>query len=97
MSAAEAVIPEWRLGDRLLRARKHAGMEQTEIAKHLGVSRALVSMWERDLSEPRVTHIRTWAEVTGVQIEWLLGLAGSRTCFADLVPALKLVGAHADL
>lgn len=84
--------PEWTLGDRLLRARKHAGLEQSDVAQALGVSRSLVSMWERDMSDPRVGQVRELSDLTGVSYDWLVG---SRTCFVP-PPALQLVAAAAD-
>lgn len=62
----------WTLGDRLAKARRHVGLEQAEMAKRLGVSRALVSKWERDGTEPSVTQARRWAEECGITMEELL-------------------------
>lgn len=67
----------WTLGDRLAKSRRKAGMEQADIAPLVGVSRALISKWERDLSEPTVTQAQRWADVTDAPIEWLLGLSAS--------------------
>ena len=33
-----AVVPEWTLGDRLKKAREHAGLSQTELGREIGVS-----------------------------------------------------------
>lgn len=74
---ANPVEPEWTAGDRILRARKHAKLEQSQVADALGVSRALVSMWERDLSEPRVSQLKKLAEICGVSQKWLLGFSES--------------------
>jgi transcriptional regulator with XRE-family HTH domain len=51
------------------------------MALRLGVSRALISKWERDVTEPTATQALRWAEECGVDAVWLLGLAGSKTCF----------------
>lgn len=93
MALAEVTTPEWTFGDRLAKARRHAGMEQGDMAKALGVSRPTISTWERDESQPR--HLfevaQQWADLTGVELGWLLG-AGSRT--GSLSP---LVGLPATL
>lgn len=68
---ADAVEPIWTLGNRIWRARLHAGLEQAEVAEALGVSRALVSRWEKDLSDPRVGQLHQIAELTGVSFTWL--------------------------
>lgn len=46
------MAPEWTLGDRIRRARRHAGMDRLELAEKLGVSRAAVGYWENDRSQP---------------------------------------------
>jgi transcriptional regulator with XRE-family HTH domain len=68
---AVAHEPIWTLGNRLWRAREEAGLGQLEMATKLGVSRALVSKWERDKSEPTVRQVKRWAQVTGVPFSWL--------------------------
>lgn len=73
MTAIEATIPQWTLGDRIRRARTHKGLEQADVAKALGVSRSLVSMWERDLSDPRVGQIREIAALTRIPENWFWG------------------------
>ena len=85
-STAEPVtLPEWTLGDRIWKARRTAGMEQSDLADACGVSRALVSMWERDQSEPRVSQLEAVADLTGIDFGWLAGM-GSRTgSFTSLV------------
>lgn len=87
MALAEVSTPEWTFGDRLAKARRHAGMEQGEMAKALGVSRPTISTWERDENQPRnlLDVAQRWADLTGVEIGWLLGM-GSRTgSFSPLV------------
>lgn len=69
--------PQWTLGDRLAKARRHAGLEQGEMAEKLGVSRAAVSAWENDHNKPNrgewdlLSLTARWAELTGVRLEWL--------------------------
>ncbi len=82
------VTPEWSLGDRMWKARKEAEsrgrrLEQSDLAEMLGVSRALVSRWERGLSEPSAKQVLAWADATGVSPAWLLGLPAPDTVNGD--------------
>lgn len=67
-------IPQWTLGDRLRKAREHAGMEQGELASRIGVSRGTVSNYElgRGQRPPKVVVLRAWAHECGVPYEWLV-------------------------
>jgi transcriptional regulator with XRE-family HTH domain len=62
--------PERTLGEAMRKARKDAGLEQQDVAEKVGVSRALVSKWERDVTEPTFRKMRTFVDITGA--EWLL-------------------------
>lgn len=66
----------WTLGDHMYKARKRAGLEQKDIAAQLGVSRALVSRWENDLSEPSYRRLVKFAEVTDFPLDVLLSAIG---------------------
>lgn len=75
---ATAMVPELTLGERLAIARNRAGLSQQAIAETLGVSRPLVSQWEKDHAPgPRLTHIRGWADATGFDYGWLAGTVSS--------------------
>lgn len=63
--------------DRLLRARKDAGMMQADLAKRLGVSTSAVGQWEVGLTQPSRRNLTKLAEVLGVKAAWLLGEVGS--------------------
>ena len=65
-------IPAWTLGDRIWKARRHAGLEQEQLGLEIGVSKSLVSKWERGQRDPRVAEVRSIARVTGVDERWLL-------------------------
>lgn len=84
--------PVWTLGDRLAKARRHAGIRQqadmaerltTEIGEH--VSKATVSAWERDVNEPTkfLATINAWSSITGVDAEWILGFRNR--CFSQVI------------
>lgn len=81
------VFPEWSLGDRLAKARRHANIkQQSDMAEKLTelldkpVSTAAVSAWERDVNEPTqfTTVVRAWARITGVSAEWIAGFRTGR-------------------
>lgn len=67
MAAVEA--PVWTFGELMWKARKDAELEQSEVAEVLGVSRALVSRWERDLSDPGTRQLARFIQLTGA--DWL--------------------------
>src|SRR5947207_7473943 len=71
---AATLNPTWTLGDRISKARRACGMEQADVALALDVSRAQVSKWERDVSEPSASQAVKYAALTGVAVEWLLGI-----------------------
>lgn len=82
---------DWSLGDRIKKARTHAGLEQNDLGRAVGVSRQLISKWERGASEPSAMQAVDIARVCNVDVLWLLGLAPTTTCFS--APPLSLVAA----
>lgn len=64
-------IPEWRMSDRLKRAREHAGMSQAELAETVGVSRATIGNAEQGVRELRRPVLIAISFATGVALEWL--------------------------
>ena len=64
--------PQWRLEDKLRRAREFAGLDQSQLADRIGISRATVSNYERGLHAPRRPVLLTWALATGVELDWLV-------------------------
>jgi transcriptional regulator with XRE-family HTH domain len=67
-------IPQWTLGDRLRKAREHAGMDQLELANRIGISRNTVSNYElgNGTRAPKVVVLRAWAHECGVPYEWVV-------------------------
>ena len=47
---------------------------QVELADKLGVSKAIISMWENGLREPKLSNLILLAEYFGVSIDYLAGL-----------------------
>lgn len=67
----QGLVPAFTAGDRLRKARELTGMDQSQFAEAIGVSRGSVSNYERSEAPPRPIVIRAWALATGVSEEWL--------------------------
>lgn len=62
------------LGWRLRMAMERAEITRTEMAERLGVHPATITRWTHDEGEPpRQIYVERWAEVTGVQLDLLIG------------------------
>lgn len=80
-------MPEWTFGDRLRKARREAKLTQEQMASALGLEKVgRYSAWEADNANPRdiITVAKRVAEVTGVPVDWLLGLSASGYRLTDL-------------
>lgn len=53
--------------------RLKAGMTQSELAERIGVTRATVTQWEREWSQPRMGAISKLADVFGVTVSDMVG------------------------
>ena len=83
----QTLDPTLTLGERIAKARKDAGLDQQGLANMLGVSRPLVSKWERGKSIPDIVQSARLAEYTHVPLGWLAGVDARSRCS----PALSLV------
>lgn len=73
-------IPAFTVGDRLRKSRELTGLDQTDFAAQLGVSRGTVSNYERSSTENRKPIVmRAWALATGVPLVWLETGEGDQT------------------
>ena len=63
-------------GDRISAARESSGLNQTQLAKSLGVKLATLKGWEQDLSEPRANKLSMLAGLLNVSVMWLLNGEG---------------------
>lgn len=66
---AIAAAELFSLGELIAKARKDAGIDQSELAEYVGVTRTTISRWERGLGEPTVSEFRRIAERTDAR--WL--------------------------
>ena len=71
-------------GDRISGAREASGMNQTQLAKSLGVKLATLKGWEQDLSEPRANKLSMLAGLLNVSVMWLLNGEGEGVDDPDL-------------
>lgn len=64
-------IPAFTVADRLRKARETAGLDQTQMAVELGVSRGTISNAERGNTRVKKTLLLAWSMRTGVPSMWL--------------------------
>jgi transcriptional regulator with XRE-family HTH domain len=64
-------IPEWTLGDRLRKARMHAGMTGDQLAAAIGISAGTVVNYENGHTKVKRIVLLAWARETGVDPVWL--------------------------
>lgn len=76
-------VPPWTMGDKLRKAREESGLEQTELARELGISRGTVTNYERGHVTPRKAVVMAWAMRTGVPAEWLFDSENPRPVGPD--------------
>jgi transcriptional regulator with XRE-family HTH domain len=70
-------VPAWTLGDRMRKAREHAGLKQSELAEEIGVGRSTIVTYETGKSQPPRPVLLSWALRCGVPFEWLADLGPS--------------------
>lgn len=87
-SVSPAAMSE--LWQRLRQARKYADLTQQDLAKHCGVTRGAVALWEaaepEHRTKPTTDHLIVISKITGAPLEWLLNDA------ADVNALWKLTG-----
>ena len=64
-------------GDRLALAREHAGMDQAQLARRIGVKLQTIQNWETDRAEPRANRLQMLAGLLNVSIVWLMTGSGA--------------------
>lgn len=62
------------LGERIKELRLEKGLTQPELAKIIGVSNGIISIWENNVNEPKATFIKRLATALDVTSDYLLGL-----------------------
>lgn len=62
------------IAERIKELREEAGLNQTQLAAQIGVSRKAVEFWEKGINEPKATYIYRLAVFFDVSADYLLGL-----------------------
>ena len=65
---------ETKLKNNLKLLRQEKGIGQVELAKKLGVSKGIISLWENGLREPSMSSLIEIAKFFNVSIDFLVGL-----------------------
>ena len=65
------------LGRRIARARRKAKLNQSQLARLIGVTRASVNGWEKRGGNPRLDNLRKIARITRTPLSELVGGASS--------------------
>ena len=60
--------------ENLKNLRNDAGLGQVELAKKLGVSKGIISLWENGLREPSMSSLVSLAKFFNVSIDYLVGI-----------------------
>lgn len=67
----EGIVPDFTLGDRLRKARTHAGLTVSELSERAGISEKTVNNYEGERVAPRRPSLIAWALATGVSLAWI--------------------------
>lgn len=62
-----------KTADRIKELRELNGLTQSELAKHLSVTRSSVNAWEMDISTPSIERILDLSDFFHVSTDYLLG------------------------
>lgn len=65
------------LGETIKSLRLEKKLTQPQLAKLVGVSSGMVSVWENNINEPKATYIKALAQIFDVSSDYLLGLSDS--------------------
>lgn len=60
------------VGEQIKKARKKAGLKQSELAEKLGVAVITIGQYERNQRQPRYKQLQRIAEALGTTVNWLL-------------------------
>jgi len=66
---------ENKFKDILKELREEKGLGQERLAKELGMSNGIISLWENGLREPGMTSLIILADYFGVSLDFLVGRA----------------------
>lgn len=78
-----------KVGQRITRARKEAGLTQQQLATILGVSRPAVAQWEKGKTSPSAENLRNVATATGKQLIYFFTGSGVKADEFDEAPRMR--------
>lgn len=61
------------LGETIKALRQEKGLTQPELAKLVGVSNGMISIWENNINEPKASYIQALAVALDVTVNVLFG------------------------
>lgn len=62
------------LGETIKELRTERGLTQPALARLVGVSKGMISIWENNINEPKATYVKRLAVVLEVSADFLLGI-----------------------
>ena len=60
------------IGERIMIARKNAGLTQAELAKRMDIPYQTIGHWERNMSSPKFSSLEILANALGINVETLI-------------------------
>ncbi|MBQ8429475.1 MAG: helix-turn-helix transcriptional regulator [Clostridia bacterium] len=63
------------LGETIKAARIEKNLTQPQLAKIVGVSAGMISIWENNINEPKASYIKALAAALDISADYLLGLS----------------------
>lgn len=109
---AGAVVPAWTAGDRLRKAREHAGYSQGALSELIDVSTRSIQKYEGDKYPPKRHVVVSWSLACGVPVQWLVdgsvpdsppsgprttGEQASQDTGGKIAPVIELAGRRSRL
>lgn len=61
------------LGEKIKALRLEKGLTQPQLAKLVGVTSGMISIWENDINEPKASNLKALALALGVTTDYLVG------------------------
>ena len=61
------------LGETIKSLRLEKGLTQPQLAKLVGVSNGMISVWENNINEPKASYLKALATALDVSVSFLLG------------------------
>ena len=60
------------IGERIMIARKNAGLTHAELAKRMDIPYQTIGHWERNMSRPKFSSLERLADALGINVETLI-------------------------